>query len=225
MYSLPEIPCSLPNINIPENLDISKVTNILAKQFQNLDQDCFVGDAVWRDTFALTGSLRTFITSESVSTAWKATTTRAKALALSVTPDTAKITRLTENISWVDVGFSFQTTGPPETTCSGNASLIPDAQGNWKIWVLCTILEQLSTESNVDLLHPSNNSPSIEFSTGFDPTNCYDCVVIGGGQAGLSCGGRLQALSMSYVVLDKNNEVGDSWNSRYDSMRCKALHC
>lgn len=77
----------------------------------------------------------------------------------------------------MDVGFSFQTTGPPETTCSGNASLIPDAQGNWKIWVLCTILEQLSTEGNVDLLHPSNDSPSNEFSTGFDLTNCYDCIL------------------------------------------------
>ncbi|KAJ5154649.1 Flavin-containing monooxygenase [Penicillium coprophilum] len=218
MYPLPEIPCSLPDINIPE-LDISKVTNSLVEQLQNLDQDCFVGDAIWRDSFAMTGSLRTFYTSESVCTAWKATDARVKAFGFSITPDTAKTTRLAANISWVDVGFSFQTKGPPETTCSGTASLVPDAQGNWKIWVLCTILEQLTGENNVDLLDPPEDSPLNGLSKGSNPTDCYDCIVVGGGQAGLSCGGRLQALSMSYVVLDENNEVGDSWNTRYDYVK------
>jgi cation diffusion facilitator CzcD-associated flavoprotein CzcO len=43
--------------------------------------------------------------------------------------------------------------------------------------------------------------------------------VVGGGQAGLSMGGRLKALGIHYIVLDKHNEVGDSWKTRYASAR------
>ena len=49
----------------------------------------------------------------------------------------------------------------------------------------------------------------------------YDCVVVGGGQAGLSAGGRLKALGVSYVIIEKHPDVGDSWKTRYDSMRRK----
>lgn len=53
----------------------------------------------------------------------------------------------------------------------------------------------------------------------------FDCVVVGGGQAGLGTGGRLKALGISYVILEKNVEVGDSWATRYDSTRCKSMLC
>jgi cation diffusion facilitator CzcD-associated flavoprotein CzcO len=43
--------------------------------------------------------------------------------------------------------------------------------------------------------------------------------VVGGGQAGLGIGGRLQALNVSYLVVDKFGTVGDSWDSRYDSTK------
>lgn len=49
----------------------------------------------------------------------------------------------------------------------------------------------------------------------------YDCVVVGGGQAGLSTGGRLKALGISYVIIEKHPNVGDSWKTRYDSMKRK----
>ena len=49
----------------------------------------------------------------------------------------------------------------------------------------------------------------------------FDCVIIGGGQAGLSTGGRLKALGVSYLIIEKHPEVGDSWKTRYDSMKRK----
>ena len=51
----------------------------------------------------------------------------------------------------------------------------------------------------------------------------FDCVVVGGGQAGLATGGRLKALGVSYVVLDKNERVGDSWKLRYDCAKRNAF--
>jgi putative flavoprotein involved in K+ transport len=44
-------------------------------------------------------------------------------------------------------------------------------------------------------------------------------VVIGGGQAGLSVGYCLAQRSLSFVILEANPRVGDSWRKRWDSLR------
>lgn len=46
----------------------------------------------------------------------------------------------------------------------------------------------------------------------------YDVVVIGAGQAGLSMGYYLRTSNLSYVILDRSQEVGDAWRKRYDSL-------
>ena len=46
-----------------------------------------------------------------------------------------------------------------------------------------------------------------------------DIVVIGGGQAGLSVGYHLARRGASFVVLDANQRIGDSWRKRWDSLR------
>jgi len=47
----------------------------------------------------------------------------------------------------------------------------------------------------------------------------FDTVVIGAGQAGLSAGYHLRRSGRSFVILDGNDRVGDSWRQRYDSLR------
>jgi len=44
-------------------------------------------------------------------------------------------------------------------------------------------------------------------------------VVIGGGQAGLSVGYCLAQRGLSFVILESNARVGDSWRKRWDSLR------
>lgn len=44
-------------------------------------------------------------------------------------------------------------------------------------------------------------------------------VVIGGGQAGLSVGYCLARRGLSFVILESNARVGDSWRKRWDSLR------
>ena len=44
-------------------------------------------------------------------------------------------------------------------------------------------------------------------------------VVIGGGQAGLSVGYCLARRGLSFVILEGNPRVGDSWRNRWDSLR------
>src|SRR4051812_9742986 len=44
-------------------------------------------------------------------------------------------------------------------------------------------------------------------------------VVIGGGQAGLSVGYGLAQRGLSFVILEANPRIGDSWRRRWDSLR------
>ena len=46
----------------------------------------------------------------------------------------------------------------------------------------------------------------------------FQVVVVGGGQAGLSVGYHLARLGISFVILDANERVGDSWRKRWDSL-------
>ena len=46
-----------------------------------------------------------------------------------------------------------------------------------------------------------------------------DVVVIGGGQAGLSVGYHLKRHNVSFVILEANERIGDTWRRRWDSLR------
>jgi putative flavoprotein involved in K+ transport len=47
----------------------------------------------------------------------------------------------------------------------------------------------------------------------------FDTVVIGAGQAGLSAGYHLRKTGRSFVIVDANARIGDTWRQRYDSLR------
>lgn len=50
-------------------------------------------------------------------------------------------------------------------------------------------------------------------------TERVQVVVIGGGQAGLSVGYCLAQRGLSFVILEANPRIGDSWRNRWDSLR------
>jgi putative flavoprotein involved in K+ transport len=47
----------------------------------------------------------------------------------------------------------------------------------------------------------------------------FETVIIGGGQAGLAVGYHLHKQERSFVILDANERIGDSWRNRWDSLR------
>jgi len=47
----------------------------------------------------------------------------------------------------------------------------------------------------------------------------FDVIVVGGGQAGLSVGYHLKKRGHSFVILDASERIGDSWRTRWDSLR------
>ena len=52
-----------------------------------------------------------------------------------------------------------------------------------------------------------------------DATERVDTVIIGGGQAGLSVGYHLARRGKRFVILEAHDRVGDSWRTRWDSLR------
>lgn len=46
----------------------------------------------------------------------------------------------------------------------------------------------------------------------------YDVIIIGSGQAGLSMGYYLKKTALSFVIIDQNTRIGDTWRNRYDSL-------
>ena len=253
-----KLPGSLPIADISPNVDHEEIAASHVSKLSSLSTENFTQDALWRDSFALTGTLRTFFSAPAIETAWTETSTFHRPGNFALKPNTSRIARFGPKTSWVEASFTFTTEAKPATICSGFISLVPDSKGGWKIWLLRTILEQLKGYSNVDVLQPyrerengtiyeKTNSISDTVTEGADihmvdgMTNgisqnkddgivddsthqiysprTFDCVVVGGGQAGLSTGGRLKALGVSYVVLDKNERIGDNWMLRYDSAK------
>lgn len=46
----------------------------------------------------------------------------------------------------------------------------------------------------------------------------YDVLVVGAGQAGLAIGYFLKEKNLSFLILDKASDMGESWRKRYDSL-------
>lgn len=51
------------------------------------------------------------------------------------------------------------------------------------------------------------------------PTERFDVIVIGAGQAGLSVGYHLKQRGVRFVILDGSARIGDAWRKRWDSLR------
>ncbi|WP_448699385.1 flavin-containing monooxygenase [Mucilaginibacter sp. AW1-3] len=49
--------------------------------------------------------------------------------------------------------------------------------------------------------------------------NHWDIIVIGGGQAGLAAGYHLSLTGEDYIILDDQQNTGDSWRKRWQSLR------
>jgi hypothetical protein len=226
-----DLPGSLPTTQIPADVDVEEVAQSQLSRLPSLSPEDLLDSAIWRDSLALTGTFRTFYSAKGITEAWKNTFNQQSATNLTLVPNTARVFKLLDKSSWVDADFIFQTrSGGPQRICSGIISISFDENKGWKIWMIRTTLEGIEGYGNVDVLDPVVLPEAVDKTTNgvngrangehnHENTQHFDVIVVGGGQAGLGIGGRLQALNVSYLVIDKFDAVGDSWNSRYDSTK------
>lgn len=207
---LSQHPATLPEVELPGYIDNEAVAAGILPKLLDLSTDALAENAIWRDSLALTGTFRTFHTQEQVSKTWRYLCKKSNITKLAVTPGTCDILRFGPS-AWLQASFSFTTGGACPATCSGSVGLIPQ-DGTWKIWLITTILEQPLGFPDVDKLEPGPSNLNIN--------GILDCVVVGGGVAGLSMAGRLKSLGLSYAVIEQYAEVGDIWTkARYDSVK------
>lgn len=219
----------LPSSETLDHLDDATAVS-LVESLPTLNEGLLTEKPIWRDTFALTGSLRSFYTPAKIIDAWKSTCATRQCQDFCFTPGQTRPVQIGSS-QWIDVQFTFNVRATPSARCRGVLSLISDSQGTWKIWMLRTVLDNLDGAQSVDNITwvDSKEHSSVTSGTGDNTSRTngakhspeiYDCVIVGGGQAGLGTAGRLQALGItSYILLERNSKIGDSWMHRYDSTR------
>ncbi|KAI4850494.1 flavin-containing monooxygenase [Aureobasidium sp. EXF-8845] len=208
---------ALPRATNSEDVDCNAVATSCIARLENLQEADLTDDAMWRDSLSITGHQRTFNTASTILAVWHELKPKSKPCNFRLVPNTAQIFRLGPHPAWITAVFSFETDGTHPADCSGLVNMIPDDNGNYKIWVFCTIIEALKGHGghgNPDSLPDPKFAPAANLEDGGE----IDCIIVGGGMAGLCVAGRLHALRIPYLVVERNASVGDNWTKRYDSI-------
>ncbi|EME88562.1 uncharacterized protein MYCFIDRAFT_126253 [Pseudocercospora fijiensis CIRAD86] len=212
-------PASLPKCHISKSVDHAQATRAVVQRLALGPQLKDLADnIIWRDSLAFTGTFRTFYGIERVTHEWKKLNMTKKPVDFEFVEGSSIILRLDAETCWIQAAFSFSTGGSLGGRCSGTIGLVPSSRfsdSGWEIWLLCTVLEQPTAFHNVDHLHANSGSYQVHGENSIP----LDCLVVGAGIGGLCMAGRLKALDLSYVVIEKH-EVGDVWSKgRYDSVK------
>ncbi|KAK5206340.1 hypothetical protein LTR41_007778 [Exophiala xenobiotica] len=217
---LENLKADLPPASVPEDVDVENLCAGFCKTLSSLNADRFTPDAIWRDMFALTGSSRTFYGAHNIIQTWRSLIQCALPENITYLKQSARKIDLGES-NWIEGTFTFEIDEAPARKCTAALSIVPADDGTWKIWVLRTFLDKLRNYSSVDTMAPARqmNGDSKHLELRHDRKDTFECVVVGGGQAGLSVAGRLQSQGIDYVLLEKNEAVGDSWKKRYRSTK------
>lgn len=220
LSTLENLKAKLPPASVPEAVDAESICAGFCKALSSLDVDNFTPDAIWRDMFALTGSSRTFYGPDNIIQTWRSLIEAAPPENITYQKQSAHKIDLGET-NWVEGSFTFEIHEAPARTCTAALSLVSADDGTWKIWILRTFLDKLQGHPSVDDMAPvrqmNGGWKHVELEE--DCKDTFECVVVGGGQAGLSVAGRLQSQGIDYVLLEKNEAIGDNWKHRYRSTK------
>lgn len=216
------LPGKLPQCTIPTHINPAEVAQQLISGLSTLSISQLQEDSMWRDTVALSGTLRTFYTASTVVGAWNELVRDRAAGDFQLFAPTVPIAKLDENTQWIEAPFTFTILKPNRLLCSGFLSVVLSPDGTWKIWVIKTILEQICGQPDVDKLDPVQPPQDHvqELRNGSnDGIPYFDVAIVGGGMCGLATGGRLRALGVSYVCLESEDRLEDVWGKRYQSAK------
>lgn len=218
------LPGKLPQCTIPTHIKPADVAQQLVASLSTLSISQLQEDSMWRDTVALSGTLRTFYTASTVIEAWNELVCNRAAGDFQLLAPTVPVAKLDENTQWIEARFTFTILKPHKLLCSGFVSVVLSTNGTWKIWVIKTILEQICGQPDVDKLDPvqpaQDDGQELHNGTHND-IPFFDVVIVGGGMCGLATGGRLKALGVSYVCLESQDRLEDVWGKRYKSAKRK----
>lgn len=91
--SILSLPGSLPVAQVADDVDPAAVAAPFIERLESLDADDLTHDAFWRDSFALTGTLRTFYSANAVAAAWDERANRHRPVSFTLNPHSPRIAR------------------------------------------------------------------------------------------------------------------------------------
>jgi Lycopene cyclase protein len=218
-FSIKQLPGNLPTTIIPDDVDSQSVAQNCLKGLFNKTPSCFTPDAFWRDLLALSDNFRTFHGIRKIQQAWS--DLYARHTPIESTFELRKCSIVKAGANWIETEFTFLTADSPKRTCFSLARIVRDESSSWKIWMLCTMLQEVEGHGNPDVLKSAevNGFHHIPEQSGYPQQLTFDAVVIGAGPAGLAMAGRLKALGLNAVTIEKNPEIGMTWTTRYSALR------
>jgi hypothetical protein len=132
IFPIEELAGQLPSSKIDADTDHKKAVLYCLEHWEQSNLEVFTKDAIWRDVFALTGTLRTFNGRESIRPAWKELLNTHRQSGFTLMQDTSKILEFGPK-AWIQARFTFETFGKPSAHCSGQIDIVPDGSSGWKI--------------------------------------------------------------------------------------------
>ncbi|KAK5945184.1 hypothetical protein PMZ80_002388 [Knufia obscura] len=217
-YQTKDIPGQLPPDRLPDDVDLEEVAKHAVESFKDLKHGVLTEDALWRDWMSLSGQNRTFCGSEEVIKTWTKAISRKHVNDAEVR--SKRVLRPCPGSAWVSVTIAYNTA--QENGLKGfhtaNVGLISES-GTWKIWMMVTILESFEGHGHPDEPQMAPSAEPALLPNGLD----YSVAIVGGGQGGLSLAGRLKALNIPAIVIEKGPAVGNAWTSKYDSVKQHTL--
>lgn len=220
-----DVPGQLPEGTVPDDVDTVKVAQEAMELLNSMQEPDLHPSAIWRDFLSLTGTIRTFFGARDVFTKLQSLSKRTARSAFQLKGEGCSAVRLSKsgpNSSWLDIDVLFTTRhGELRANCLGTVSVIPDTRDKWKIWMLRTWMENFDGQGHPDQPRQNSAAQSANGTINGEKPDIeeFDAAIVGGGQAGLSTAGRLQALGVKSVLLEEHAEIGDNWANRYDSLR------
>jgi cation diffusion facilitator CzcD-associated flavoprotein CzcO len=211
-----DIPGELPQTVLPENGDLTRVADDALGKLNELSPECLTEGVLWRDFLSFTDSIRTLHSRNTVYSTLKELSTLKSASPFRLgTKEPRKIP-----FGWIDIEIFFSVQhGTLTGSGAGIVSMLHDRDGKWRIWMLRTWLESFEGHGHPDESRPFNYVNELMNDGPDTKAPVYDAIVVGGGLAGLASAGRLQALGLRYLLIEKTPQVGDIWRNRYDSLR------
>ncbi|MGY4099391.1 flavin-containing monooxygenase [Nocardia sp. R16R-3T] len=189
----------------------------------------FTGNGWWRDLLSFTWDLRTFNGRDAIASGiseWPAARhLTGFRLPAGATPKTGRSDNGNPTIESI---FEFDS---PVAVGRGVVRLVRD-DGAWRAWTLLTAVrelkgheESLTNWRSLHEAHYTNAEPgrvpwahgrtiSAEFADTEPPI-----VIVGAGQAGLTLSARLQRLGIRSLVVDRTDQLGNSWRNRYSNLQ------
>lgn len=186
----------------------------------------FSHDAWWRDRLATSWDLRALGGPTEIQAFLDSTDEAMAITSLAISPgQELSCTDGPAGRVWIQASFDLETS---VARGRGVVRLTPAGDG-WKAWTLLTTITELIgfEEANghrrpLGVDHGIDRSQTNWTERRADEARFVDkdpqVVILGAGQGGLTLAARLTQLGVSTLVIERNQQVGDSWRRRYKSL-------